>query len=221
MIFLKVPNPIKGSEFTWDTVKKCSDLPNLLLRYHNANTELLGEIRSLIVKKAESEQAKEQAQNLIDEELLVLARKPYARFLNSVLWVIDGDIPYEQKCTEIQRLTKKLNEEYGSDPAAGHVILWSGAQAGHIAGWYDLHVRHATHLNALKAAIEIYLVKAKTGQLPEKLPEGLPKDPYTDGDFGYEITDEGFALRCQGQEFQKGRMRQMLEFKVKISADSN
>jgi len=185
-----------------------------ILQGMRANTELLGEIRSLIVKKAESEQAKEKAQNLTDEELLVLARKPYARFLDSVLWVIDGDIPYEQKCTEIQRLTEKLKEEYGSDPAAGHVILWSGAQARQIAGWYNVQVRETACFNALKTAIEIYLVKAKTGKLPEELPDYLPKDPYTGKDFEYEITNEGFVLHCKGEDLYQ-RLWRWLEFKVK------
>jgi len=178
------------------------------------NTEILGEIRSLLVEKAESEQAKEKALNLTDEELLFLAREPYARFLDSVLCVIDGDMPYEQNYTEIQRLTNKLKEEYGSDPAAGHVILWSGAHAGQIAGWYGIQVRETACFNALKAAIKIYLIKAKTGKLPEKLPDHLPKDPFTGRDFVYEITNEGFALRCQGEDFQ-GRGKQVLEFKIK------
>lgn len=33
-------------------------------------------------------------------------------------------------------------------------------------------------------------------------------------DFEYEITKEGFVLRCQGKEFQ-GRLMQLLKFKVK------
>lgn len=70
-------------------------------------------------------------------------------------------------------------------------------------------------MNAAKAAIEIYLIRAKTGELPDALPGGLPKDPYTCRDFGYDITDEGFALRCQGKQFQRERLRRMLEFTVR------
>jgi hypothetical protein len=80
--------------------------------------------------------------------------------------------------------------------------------------WYPYQVMHQARINGIKAAVEVYLVLAKTGRLPEKLPEYLPKDPFTSEDFVYEITDEGFALRCQGEDFQKGR-RTLLEFKVK------
>jgi hypothetical protein len=178
-----------------------------------ANAELLGKVRNQLAEDAESEQAREKAQNLTDEELLSRAREPYARFLDSILRVIDSDIPYEDKCAEIQSLTKKLKEEYSSDPAAEYVIFWSEVDG--MVQHYKIHVRDAAYFNALKAAVEVYLVLAKTGQLPKKLPDGLPKDPFTGRNFIYEITDEGFALRCQGEEFQKGRIRRMFEFKVK------
>jgi len=62
--------------------------------------------------------------------------------------------------------------------------------------------------------VEVYLALANAGQLPEKLPDHLPKDPFTGRDFIYEITDEGFALRCQGKDFLNRKYR-LLEFKIK------
>ena len=62
---------------------------------------------------------------------------------------------------------------------------------------YFEQVSHQTWVNSIKAAVEICLVAAKTGRLPEKLPDYLPRDPFTGRDFLYEITDEGFTLRCQ------------------------
>ena len=166
-----------------------------------------------------------EVQSLTDEELISLARKPYDDFLNSALQVMDSGMPYEKKYAEIKRLTDELEKEFGGDTAATIMMLAHPekmltlsivmACADQVLKLYNVHVRHTTHLNALKAAIEIYLVRAKTGKLPDKLPDYLPKDLYAGRDFGYEITDEGFALRCQGEEFQKGRMRRMLEFKVK------
>ncbi len=172
-----------------------------------------------------------EVQSLTDEVLISLARKPYDDFLNSALQVMDSGMPYEKKYAEIKRLTDELEKEFGGDTAATIMMLAHPekmltlsivmACADQVPELYNVHVRHTTHLNALMVAVEIYLVRAKTGKLPDKLPDYLPKDLYAGRDFGYEITDEGFALRCQGEEFQKGRMRQMLEFKVKSSEDSN
>jgi len=183
----------------------------LALHTLRINDKILMHIRHELAKKTTDEGSKKEALSLSDEQLLNRARIPYAAYLDHATQVMDSNMLYSDKYAEIQRLSDTLEREFGSDPAANQII----EACGLLVGLYDLQVRHATHLNALKTAIEIYLVKAKTGQLPQTLPEGLPKDPYTDGDFGYEITDEGFALRCQGQDFQKGRMKQMLEFKLK------
>lgn len=123
---------------------------------------------------------------------------------------------YEQKCVQIQRLIDKLKEEDGTDLVVAHVINWSGID-GMIeppSRQYPFYVGCQAHINGIKAAVEVCLVLAKTGQLPEKLPDGLPKDPFTGRDFVYEITDEGFALRCQGEEFLS-RKNRFLEFRVK------
>jgi len=177
------------------------------------NSPLLSKLRNELVETAKDGQAKEVARNLTDEQLLSRAREPYTRFLSSVFKVVDSDMSYGQKSTEMQRLTSKLREEYGSDPVAAHVIFWCATDRM-IVEAYSFQVGHAAHINGIKAAVEVYLMAAKKGQLPEKLPDHLPKDPFTGRDFVYEITDEGFALRCQGEDFQ-GRGKQVLEFKVK------
>jgi hypothetical protein len=64
-------------------------------------------------------------------------------------------------------------------------------------------VRSQNSLNALKTAVEIYLVQAKTGKLPDKLPANAINDLYTDKAMVYEITDKGFSLRCQSPEDTK------------------
>lgn len=174
---------------------------------------LLAKLRNQLVEKAEDKQVKENAQNLTDEQLVSRAREPYARFLNSVLQVIDGDMSDKQKHTQMRALADKLLKEYGNDPVVAPVIFACNPEAA-IDEWYPRLIGHTAHCNGLRAALEVYLIASKTGRLPEKLPEYLPKDPFTGRDFGYEITDEGFALRCQGKEYQSGKSR-WLEFKVR------
>jgi hypothetical protein len=79
---------------------------------------------------------------------------------------------------------------------------------------FESNIRYRAIFNALKAAIEIYLIKAQTGQLPEQLPDGLPKDPYSGRDFEYEITKDGFLLRCRMKAFD-GKEKYEFEYKIK------
>jgi hypothetical protein len=177
------------------------------------NPGTLALLRRVLVGRAEDEQAKENARNLTDEQILSRARKPFPRFIDSIIRILDSEMTYEQKRAQMQRLIKKLKEEDGTDPVLKCVIFVPGMD-GMIDRQYPFLVGHAAHINGIKAAVEVYLVVAKTGQLPEKLPDHLPKDPFTGKDFVYEITDEGFALRCHDKEFLR-RKNRFLEFKVK------
>ena len=186
------------------------------LNHVRTNPDPLKYMRKELVEKAKNEHEKENARNLTDEQILLRARKPFPRFFDSIFRILDSEITFRQKCDQIQRLIDKLKEEDGTDPVVECVINWSGID-GMIedpSRQYPFYVGCQAHINGIKAAVEVYLVLAKTGQLPEKLPDHLPKDTFTGRNFVYEITDEGFALRCQGEEFLKRKYR-LLEFKVK------
>lgn len=159
-------------------------------------------LREKLAGNADDENTKDEILGLTDEELIVLFRESYEDFLNTVFHVIDSEMTYKEKSLEIQRLVNIMHDK---------CAVYNTEQ---IADYYNLKVRNEAQFNALKAAIEIYLIKAETGQLPEMLPDGLPKDPYSGQDFGYEITQDGFTFHSQGEDFQ-GRGAQLLEFKVK------
>lgn len=65
---------------------------------------------------------------------------------------------------------------------------------------YCLDIRARTHFNALQAAIELYLIKYRTGQLPDQLPTGLPQDLFSNQNFAYQRKGKSFTLRCQAPD---------------------
>jgi len=111
---------------------------------------------------------------------------------------------YQDKIAELKNLEKKYRDQYGGSRHAKlmtlthpekvlglRIMVMAGTE---MARSYEFRLRSAARLNAIKAGIEIYLFKAKTGHLPQELPQGLPKDPYTGQDLRYEITEGGFSL---------------------------
>lgn len=170
------------------------------LRYH----------KNLAIREAEGEQAKENIRNLTDEQFLARACEGLARFLDSMFRVLDSEMIYEQKLVQMNGLFNEKMKGDNTDPVVKNMI----SMVGRIDRNYSSLVEHTAYVNGIKAAVEVYLALANAGQLPEKLPDHLPKDPFTGRDFIYEITDEGFALRCQGKMFQ-GWSKRRLEFKVK------
>jgi hypothetical protein len=186
---------------------------NSFLTDSRVHPTYLTRLRNQFAEITEGEQAKEIVRNLTDEQLLSRTREPFLPFFASIFRIADSEMSYEQKCAQMQGLVSKLVKGDDADPVVALVMPASRTDPMY-EGNYPLQVRHAAHVNGIKAAVEVYLVLAKTGQLPEKLPSHLPKDPFIGRDFVYEITDEGFALRCQGKDFQ-GRRKKVLEFKVK------
>jgi hypothetical protein len=120
------------------------------------------------------------------------------------------NLPYPQGYAKLKKLDEELSKEFNKNPDATLPILFGGP-------WqriYTLSIRLNTHSNALKAAIEIYMIKAKTGTLPDALPDGLPGDLFSDKPFQYEKTANGFILRCRGKDLDRDEAYEY-EFKIK------
>lgn len=122
-------------------------------------------------------------------------------------FLTDSEMTDEQRLAEMQKVLYELGEAYRIERAIEF-------PAPVISRLFELQVGHTAQINIIKAAVEIYLIVAKTGQLPKSLPDYLPKDPTTGRNLVYDITDEGFDLRCQGEKFLRSKIR-LLEFKVK------
>jgi hypothetical protein len=120
------------------------------------------------------------------------------------------DLPYPQAYSKLKHLDEKPAKEFSKNPDATLTAACSPT-------WlriYTLSIRLRTHSNAIKAAIEIYIIKAKTGKMPDALPADLPPDLFSGKTFQYEKTKDGFVLRCQSKDLDKDKAYEY-EFKVK------
>jgi len=146
-----------------------------------------------------------------DEVFFAKNRDYYIKHMNSLDEVLESSMPYAEVYSRLKQLNEKPAKEMPDNPAATLTSLLTPA----FDRIYSIEIRTKTISNSIRTAVEIYMIKAKSGKLPDALPDGLPGDLFSGTDFKYEKTADGFALRCQGEEFQTGRMRRMLEFKVK------
>lgn len=143
-----------------------------------------------------------------DEDFFKANKEYFLDYQAAVLSAIEQ--PYPQSAEELVRLEKKLRQDYKTN--INSILTNTFVPA--IDRVFCLDIRIRTHFNAIKAAIEIYLIKAKTGKLPDALPAGLPRDLFSGKDFKYEKSTEGFTLRCQDKDLSKDEAYKY-EFKVK------
>lgn len=145
----------------------------------------------------------------VPAELLAQARKEYDASANAAIRIMESDAPYGQKQAKLEELTR---ESYGSmrnyDPAA---LLPFPREAAEY--YHQFMTSDTAYLNCALAAIQIRLIQTETGQLPEALADGLPKDPFTGADFRYERTADGFVLRFDPDRLSGIRVREF-EFAV-------
>ncbi len=143
-----------------------------------------------------------------DEAFLERNREYFKNYYAGVIAAFD--MPYMEGYVALEKLQEKQQKDIKSNPDA----VLAGVLAPAMQKILSLSVRFKTHNNAIKTATELYLIKAKTGKLPDELPAGMPKDLFSDKDFEYIKTGDGFILRCQGKDLGKDEIYEY-EFKVK------
>lgn len=159
--------------------------------------EKLDQLVSVVKNSEHPETAKLLAS--IDAPAMERARQLYSQYLTSALVILGASKPYEQAYRELSAPISGLD---ANDPASAIAQFIIPGLASTLSARTSIEAQ----ANATKAAVEIYLQRAQTGRLPEVLPAGLPKDPYSGQDFKYERTSTGFVLRCQGKDLAKDKI---------------
>ena len=154
----------------------------------------------LLAKVLEDPVLKTKTEGLTAAQVLERARSAWNEVFKSALAIMESEKSPHEKQRELEELSAeagiKVNDR---DP----MTLMPNLQT--VDGMYAGYVNCLARVHAAQAAIAIYHVKATTGQLPQTLPEGLPKDPYSGKDFEYQVTAKGFILRCRAKFTIDGR----------------
>jgi hypothetical protein len=145
----------------------------------------------------------------LDEAALERSRKYFENYYAGTIAAFD--MPYVQGYAAFNGLQEKLKTDVNNNSDA----FLTNELMPAVQKIFSLATRYKTHNNVIMAAIELYMIKAKTGKLPDVLPAGLPGDLFSDKPFIYEKTPEGFTLRCQGKELSKDEPPYEYKFKVK------
>jgi len=125
---------------------------------------------------------------------------------NTAYWneFMDGvqaafDLPYAEAHARLRQLDEQPTEDFAKNLDA----TLTSCIAPTFLRIYVLDLRLRTKANALRTAVELYLTRATTGNLPETLPEGLPGDLFSGKPFQYARTPDGFVLRCRQEDLDK------------------
>ncbi|MFC1677656.1 hypothetical protein ACFL3G_11425 [Planctomycetota bacterium] len=145
-----------------------------------------------------------------DDAFLERSKKYFEGYFDKV--VAAFEMPYVEGFTVLRDLDEKTAKVAKDNPDA----ILTNVLAPAMRKMFSHTKRFETHNNAVKAAVEIYMVKARTGKLPEELPVGLPMGMFSGESFDYLKTDDGFMLRCRQKNLSDKKDEPYeYEFKVK------
>jgi len=146
----------------------------------------------------------------VDEKSFEKFREHYSNHMSAIQNILSAPMTYAKKYSELTKLDERAQSEKEENTDAVLTAFLAPATARA----YNLSVRAHALNNATKTAVDVHIIKAKTGKLPDALPADSPKDPFSGKDFEYEVTKNGFILRCQAEDLDKDEIHQY-EFKVK------
>jgi hypothetical protein len=161
--------------------------------------------KELIEQMQGSEEIRKDLPALLkaDQNFLRLSADYYQDFFKQYMKILDQ--PYAKALQALDALAGKPQEDYkaGKKEAFAAVILTPA-----VTKVYNTDIRRRTHTNALFAAIDLYQICAKEGSLPKELPASAPVDLFSGKPFVYELTADGFVLRCNEKDRDKDKIQE-------------
>jgi hypothetical protein len=142
-----------------------------------------------------------------DEEMLAKSIEYYREHMATLVKAFE--LPYSDAIASMRTTDEQMKE----DLKKKNEVLLSSVISPAAGKCLNNEVAALNRINALRCAVEIYLQIQKSEKLPDKLPQGTPKDNFSGKDFIYEKTKEGFVLKCQGKDLIKDKIHEY-EFKV-------
>ena len=146
----------------------------------------------------------------VDETSLAKCREHYSNHMSAMQNILSAPMTYTKKYRELDKLDKRAESEVADSTDAVLTAFLKPTTAR----IYNLSVSANAINNAINTAVDIYIIKAKTGKLPDVLPADSPKDPFSGENFEYEVTKNAFILRCRAEDLENNKIHQY-EFKVK------
>ncbi len=132
-----------------------------------------------------------------DETFFKKSRDHYSRTMTETIVALN--LPYQKAHKALKDLNQRVQKDAQNKPNAILTAMLTPA----VAKVSSVETRNQTRFNAINAAIDVYLVKAKTGKLPKRLPPTTPLDAFSGKAFDYKTDKDGFVLRCQDKDQDK------------------
>ncbi len=130
------------------------------LSLEHMHLDKLKELMEIVTGKPLAPDSKEAEQlRNVDQALLDKNRDYYINHMDALQTILSTPMTYEKAYTELKKLNEQLKKEVAENTAATITSMVAPAYQK----IYNIETRENTFSNAVRAAVEIYITKVKTG----------------------------------------------------------
>ena len=121
------------------------------------------------------------------------SRAHYKQTMVAMRAIMDEPITFMERRHKLQNLDERIQADGVRNPHAFYTSVFITQSTG----MHAILTQIQSDDDLLKVAIHLYRIQAQTGEIPDVLPEWLPKNSFDGKAFDYEKTDDGFILRME------------------------
>jgi len=155
---------------------------------------------AMIIKDNQDISADDKARlKSVGEPFYAANRAYYQQQMQQMHRILDGPHSYKQKYQGFVQLIKTVRDDAQHKEEAILTALMVPALQRLVTGQTKAH----TDENALHTALELFIIRARTGALPDQLPSSAALDQFSGKPFQYNKNSQGFTLKCQAEDLDK------------------
>lgn len=155
---------------------------------------------ALIQNVQESSTANKARLKSMDEAFYAANRTYYQQKMGQMYGFLDSSLSYKEKYLGVLEIVETA--EADSQKKKEEAVL-TGLLMPALQRLVTVQTKAHTEENVLRLGLELFLIKARTGAFPDKLPAGAAIDQFSGKAFQYSKNSQGFTLKCQAEDLDK------------------
>jgi len=203
--------PLDQETLTWleQQLETGPDLPGNIKKALKIEEEIAveqmsvekGRLAAALMQVGQEASADDKARlKSLDESFYAANRAYYQQKMGQMYGFMDSSLSYHKKYQGVVDIIQavEVDSQKNKEEAKLTGLLMPALQR-----LITVQTKANTEENVLRAGLELFIIKARTGAFPDKLPASAAKDQFSGKAFQYSKNNQGFTLKCQAEDLDK------------------
>ena len=202
--------PLDQETLTWleQQLETGPDLPGNIKKALKIEEEIAveqmsvekGRLVAMLLKEVQGISTDDKARlESVDESFYAANRAYYQQKMGQMYGFMDSSLSYQKKYQGVVDIVQTVEVDSQKKEEA----KLTGVLMPALQRLITVQTKANTEENVLRVGLELFIIRARTGAFPDKLPASAPKDQFSGKAFQYSKNNQGFTLKCQAEDLDK------------------